>query len=55
MPLEMAKQRDAHRNRQAQQQVQSVDAQLKNEFAGDSRVELINERRTDIGFGTGSL
>ncbi len=55
MPLELAKQRDRHNHARANQQVQSVDAQLKNEFAGDSRVELINERRSEQGFGTGSL
>jgi hypothetical protein len=55
MPLELAKQRDRYNQARSSQQVQSVDAQLKNEFAGDTRVELINERRTEQGFGTGSL
>jgi hypothetical protein len=55
MPLELATQRDRHYAGLAKQQVQSVDATLKNEFAGDSRVQLVNERRTEVKFGTGSL
>ena len=53
IPREVSAQREAHYNRVAKQQVNSVDAQLKNDFAGDDRVQLVNQRTTS--FGSGSL
>lgn len=51
IPSEVMKQRDDYYQGKAQQQVQSVDAQLKNDFAGDDRVQLVNERRSTFGVG----
>lgn len=51
IPREIAKQRADYYNNAAQQQVKSVDSQLKNDFAGDDRVELVNERRSSFGSG----
>jgi hypothetical protein len=51
IPREVAQQREDYYQRAAHQQVHSVDARLKNDFAGDDRVKLVNERSTTFGRG----
>lgn len=55
-PLEIQRQADTHYTTQTARQVETVDARLKQEFAGDTRVRLVNERQTHMsGFGSGKL
>lgn len=52
MPIEFVQQRRAYYNRQAQQQMETVDNNLMRE--NDARMPLFKERKSEVTFGSGT-